>query len=269
MLAMRNIVMVGAACTALAACNSGTLLDATLAENLAIPDGTVFVQMHVQSAQDLAQPFLGGKDRTANVEDVYSIQVEAATLAIGGVTFSQDTADTTDTTHALKHEGEHTDDTTAHDDETASTTHDEPTGCDFAEALTAAQTIDLVAGVTLPCVVLDEGSYTALTLAMQPTDAAPLSFVFTGTASRDGVDYPFAVRAAVTQTLTIAPEAAWTLSATAHHLAVTVDVKSWLHGVDFAQLEQVDGIVEFSPDHNTQRYEHMVFDHVPGSLLFL
>ncbi len=268
-------IMVSLSLAFLAACNNGSLFEGNPAGSINPPEGKLFAQVRVESTQDLSQSFMGGKDRTNNVEDVYEIHVDEAALILGHLSFETSIPEEAAALGVIKfHAGE--DHSGGVESVSGEESHDEPTSCNFENTFSSFQHVDLKEGADLPCVTLNEGTYAGLKLLMQHAsgeeevldlpEGSTASIILTGTASKDGVNYPFQVQAEADQEMTVAAETEFSLNDETHHITLGFDVKSWFHGVDFSQLEMVDGVVVFSEDHNSQRFEHMVFDHVPGAM---
>lgn len=252
---MKRILLLALTCITgsallFAGCNNGSLLSpsASLA-----PLGKLFAQVALESRLDLSQSFQGGKDRTNNIEDVYAIHLDEISVTLGNVTFPTTAAAALGIFKAHETTGGESTPATSHEE------HEEPTSCAFTDSFSSTQEASLLEETELPCVALSEGAYTGVTF-----DASLLHV--TGAAEKDGATYPFELHSDAAQSITVTAEPSMTLDADHHHIIVWVDVKSWFHGVDFALLETVDGVVIFDETHNTQRFEHLVNDHIPESL---
>ena len=241
----------------LAACNNGSLLQST-SENTP-PAGQVFMQIAFEPLTNLSEDFSGGKDRTTNLEDVYQIHLTQASLILGNASFTASQSPSLTISNGVK----------AHE------AHTEPTSCDYEGSFTDFQWVDFLDEASFPCVTLDVGDYTNINFSLHAVDGNVIvrdlpegrssSLIIAGTASKDGITYPFHIEGSTEQAINITPAAPFTIDDETHHLIVSIDVKSWFHGVDFLQLDTVDGVVVFDETHNTSHYEHMVTEHIPES----
>ena len=197
------------------------------------PAGKLFAQVSLEGLQ--GPDFL--------TEEGYEIHLEKEAFVMGNLFFLE-----TGGASALKfHEGQE---------------HSEPSSCDFEGSIPRFFYLDFLGDPDLPCVTLAEGSYAGLRFEIRPgvegkTEGLPpgetASLIVEGTATREGVIYPFAIRGNLESPVEILK--ALSLSGESHHVALGVDPASWFHGLDFALLEQEEGVVKIDEGRNAEFFK--------------
>lgn len=276
---MKKLIITSVAtllCT-VAACGNGSLLETDPNTSAIPPSGKLFAQVELKTKQNLEESFFGGKDSINNIEDVYEINITQASVIVGELSFNKTLNSSSASFNSMKHAGEdHSTDDVSEDtaDDHSESESTEP--CIYENSLTGFAYINLMHSEHLPCVTIDEGTYSGISFNIHkletddevtnlPADITD-SILITGTATKDGIEYPFSVNSDVNQEIVIHNDSSLLLDSVARHLKVYIDLKVWFHGVDFEQLEMTDGIVLFDENHNIHRYEHMIFDHLPESI---
>lgn len=246
------------------ACGGSTLVDQNNNPNPnATPSNSLFAQVE-----------FGPKDSGSEFETTnYHIQLSNGGIAIANVQWLQASGSAPVAIRAY-HEGEdHSSggESESHDDDGE---HSEPTQCNFTGSMNAALYLDLLESSHLPCVTVPQGNYAGLQFSfVDPSTGVSVQNLPEGqndTLRLEGTavnltthtTYPFVFAAKLNQNVRL--EKALVLNAEGHHLEIKVELAEWFHGLDFATLDQRDGVVRLDSEHNAERFEHMV-EHLLGS----
>lgn len=246
------------------ACGGSSLVDQNNNPNSnAAPGNSLFAQVE-----------LGPKGSSSEFEITnYQIQLETGGVAIANVQWLQANL-STPTAIRANHEGEDHSSGGESEPNDDHSEHSEPTQCNYTGSLNAALYFDLLESSHLPCVTLPQGNYTGLQFSfVDPSTGVSVQNLPEGqsdTIRLEGTavnltthtSYPFIFAAKLSEEVRL--EQAFTLNATSHHLEIKVELAEWFHGLDFATLDQTEGVVRLDSENNAERFEHMI-EHLLGS----
>lgn len=224
------VVFIIFTCCLISSCSGGT--GGIAPDDGTDPVGALTSQMEVsvdRSTESEFQSDLG-----------YGIKISSVTVTMSNVTVGADTSEE----HSLNR-------VCNHSSQSGCTRHEESTTeSDLGAKLEGVWTVCPLSGkATLGLTQANPGTYEALSFSIIPEGGAP-SVTVKGTASLNGITYPFEAALTINEKVTVSGLAI--LFEYGHYLPVRIAfcLHHWLDGVDFKNLTSSDGLILISGTEN-------------------